>query len=220
MSGTFDRDPAPPPFVGRTGGGRTAWLVAVGLLAVLAAVVYVGLSGPSRAPGASSAPALAARTAKPSSVPRPSAGLQSVPPYQYLGAGLLFNGQEYVAALNKSGSLYYSTTYDVPLPTASHEASLAVSNVTTTYSHDLFDPLGRWSFSLAGQKGVSGSSSVVLDVGRNPDLAAPTDTAFETIVHNGYQLKVTVSRSGGRGTLKVELRVNPDPDSAYSLMGT
>jgi hypothetical protein len=242
---TFDREPTPELAVSRTG-GRSAKLVAIGVVVVLASVVYVGISsrgggppGPTHelAAAVASAPPSSPASGHTSPVPNSPVPLEPVSepisviterhggvgPYGDLRARLTVNGQIAAAMLDDVSSQHLHAGFRVIVPVdVLYYATLELvegSNDAATY--------GSWAVPLSI---ASGSESVDVDIGalapvtlleqdQRPDPTAADDAAILT--RNGFRILVTGARLGNAATVNVDLLIaNPPtyPDEGYNVI--
>ncbi len=234
-------EPMPELSTTRTG-GRSARVAAVAFVAVLATVIYVGVSGQNEQTRPSAAPSNAVAVASPSRSPQRSLphvdSIQAIRAdpdapvrYQYLGARLSLGGHSTLAILDPVADDQYEVAYRIPYPLVVPSADLNVSTVTDTVSHDDFDVLGEWSFPMSTILDPNASTSMVVLAANEPPssrtLANPT---FTQVARNGFRITVTSENKPDGRLLTVSIRVaattqpapRPSPaafpDEGYSVV--
>ncbi len=240
---TLEREPTPELQVGRTG-GRSAKVVALGVVFVLGVVVFVGLSGNTPASPAGTTRPLAAGTGNPPTPavasPTPSeptfghvprspvavinerSGLAG--PYGDLRARLTVAGADAVAALDDVSVRRLHAAFRVVLP----------PDVLQYMTLELIEGLGDTGASY-GSWAVpitipSGGQSVDVDVGasapstlfQQDQMPDPTALAgAPALTRNGYRIRVNGSFVAGSATLNVDVLIANDPtfpDEGYNVV--
>lgn len=219
--------PIPELTTTRTGGGRSARLVAIGVVAVLALLVYVGVSG--RPPTQESSPTNGLEailptpavtyegptdvTASPVAVSTPYPGAVELVddprppwPYTWLAVALRIGGTLTLADLydDPLDPSHLTATYQVPVPAPTSTATLELFEVGRAYESDTY---GTWAVPMEVFDPNMPHYAVIVDDVRPPQpfLASPP------IVANGYRILVTAERSGSGGVINVDLTVGRDP---------
>lgn len=239
------REPQPELTTARVRGGRSPWLVAIVALAVLGGVVYVGVSGHSAAPTATSSPqpALAAQpqgTAVTVQAPvapeieRPYAGPVDVGsnpsalrPQKYLGAKLDIGQFSALAQFTSTDADHLHAAYSVPLPAPVDSAELTIVDVID--QHPSLATYGTWSIPLdvfhggVNQDSVIGAfgPTVMLQRVRPPDptvaLGGPD------IERNGFSIEVTAQQKDDAELVAIDVALGPGPqfpDETYRLVAS
>ena len=221
MSLPSDREPTPELTTTRIGGGRRAWVIALGAVVVLGLVVYLGLSGKSAAPGASSAPASSnlVGAASPGPSPTPSGPLTEVESvradptapvlYQYLGTALTLNGHGTLAILDAVGPNEYKGMYRIPYSMVTPTAVLEFDAVTASVSHDDLDRMGTWTLPL-NLLNPGAPAAIVLDESEPPQDRILANPDFQGLAKNGYHLTATTQGQADAGLLTIDVSINPD----------
>jgi hypothetical protein len=207
----------------RIGGGRKAWLVALGALVVLGSVIYLGASGksvPLATPPKPTQPAVAeitARPAVPTGTPLDLTQVTSIRAdptapvrYQYLGTGLTINGRGTLAILDPVGPDQYRGIYRIPYALKAPTAHLEFDAVSASVSHDDLETIGTWDFPINSISGPGGPPTVVLDTGGQPQEGTVTNPDFTRLATNGFRLNVTTTNEADAAFMTIDIVVNPE----------
>jgi len=245
------RTQEPQPELTTTGtGGRSARLIALGVVVVLGAVVYVGISqrqpqttAPSHPPAAAVASAttaaspLATTQLAPSApgVASPSAGAPMleildqgrgpVGPHGDLGVYLTVNGETLLARLADVDSLRLHAAYRVALPAASGFGTLQLVDGGL----DTATQYGSWAVPLSLAPTTQNldidisadAPTVLFEQEQPPDPSA--DESATPLVRDGYRIRVSGSVTGTSATINVDLQLARErtfPTEGYNVVAT
>ncbi len=229
MTVSRGRDPAPELTTTRIGGGRKAWLVAVGAIVVLGGFVYVGLTGPAVPPNTpqpkpSTAVAIATSTARPTPNLDEVTSIRADPTapllYQYLGTGLILNGRGTLAVLDRVAPLQYRGQYRIPYALRAPSAELELDAVTASVSHDDLESIGSWTIPLTSMGNGEGPSIDVFHAGRSPQDKTLTNPEFFRLTMNGFAISVTLKGQPDATLMTIDVAVVPDefvPNESFSI---
>ncbi len=212
MSHLPNKEPLPELRTTKIGGGRSARIITLAVVVVLAGVVWVGVSGrQAPAPAASPAPTRAA-SPTPSDLTLIAAikptGAQPV--YNGYGVELDFGGRVYPASLYELSSGILSARYRVPNELAHGVAALGLARVISSVSHDIVTPIGSWTMSLDPPE--TGELLLNLEMG-----AIPNALSLPLLVQQGYGITVAYAAAGeniagpGQKVLSIEVDTRPFP---------
>jgi hypothetical protein len=225
----------PQPLTTSRTGGRSARLIALGIVALLGTVIYVGASGQSKPTASPPAPvALASppEATEPAPIPdlptgnspaKPGPGFHVVEgpadaPRSRVATIMSIAGQAVFAATNEVDVGKLQVSYVVPLPTSVPEATIDVVQVDELSSRA--DNYGTWSIDLGVFHGGVNEDSIIqsfaptvlLALDRQPDSAPSPDAP--DIARNGYHIQVTGKRDGIAEIVAVTLLVDRGTISA------
>jgi hypothetical protein len=205
-------------------GGRSARLIALGVLVVLGGVVYVGISGQNQG-GTAAAVATPARvavaTVQPtpavSDTPSPTSGQTDTypgaivvvesrgTPSDTLGVSVLAGGQRTVSSLDEGAERQFHTGFLVPLPVP-QETGLEVKLIdrSRSFAENAYD-----QFTLPADDFNFGNDPlVVVDVLREPH---PFEEHVTALVRNGYRMVMTIEPAASFAVLLIDVSVGAEP---------
>ena len=216
---------APPKLATtRLEGGRSARLVALGIVLVLGVVAYVGMSGrtPATSPVALTltpppAGVVAQPTPTPTRTPTPtpepitavdSRGGSST---TSLSLGLSLGGQVVDALLGEVASDQWTAAYRIPRSTEASRGTLTLTQIG--FDDEPTVELGGWGIALS-------PSGIILDAFQPPTAEAARSLSAPRLLRNGYRIEARARRGGGYDLLDVSVQVagNPlIPSEDYSI---
>ena len=228
---TGSREPLPELTTTHIGGGRSAIVVAVLIVAALVGFVAINVAGRPAPPDA--AVALPATTTAPTASAGPRSPGQPTPPslatiaqirpdesaarpYQYLGTVLTVAGQGFIAELEQVEPGRYYAAYRIPFPRLGREASLELADIQATASHDSWTSLGRWQISLDPIVPETRQAAKVLDEIQLPRFE-PGGSALK---RSGFSIKVFAEGRISFGLLTIEIErgtERPYPNESYAV---
>ena len=221
------REPVPELTTTRTGGGRSARFIALGVSAVLVAVVYLGVTGQKATPPTSDASpkpvaANALTIAQPSAAPAypgpiVATGNSPAQPY-FLGVGLTIGGQTAIAMLNQGTPHELFADFTVPTPLPDGDGTLDLRYVDNRAREQ--SRFATWSVPLDIFGSSYPQSVVLVDDTRAPDPIALIDSTSQPVNATGYRLVATGVTDESGSSLGVDLIVASEPtwpDETYQV---
>lgn len=212
--------------VTRVRGGISPRAGAVAVAGVLAAVVWIGISGrpaptapaPERPGVAEAATASPSTTAEETETPLPvgppsSPHDASPPPAVALFAGEHFSivttvgNRQSMTVLEPTELSSLSGTLRLPTSAPANEARIELAQLWRTVSHDVWVALATWDLSLESAPDGGDREYVLLD---RTIPARPTLRNAPILVTRGYRITVRVPSGPNVVGLSVEIRVGPN----------
>lgn len=235
---TVNRDEQPSELtVAPVRGGPPVRLVALGVIGVLAAVVYVGLSGRATTPSALTRPTSAVAAVEPSQRATPTPGVPTTAdgagpypgatpidqlggirnPSSTLGVALTVAGRLSLGQLDEVAPRHLRATYRLPLPVPATEATLELLNVAYWPPPDY--RYATWTVPLAVFDSKSANGAVILNDTQPPQPNARSSAP--QLVHNGFRMEVSGARDAQGGLVSIDLTIGMDPtypDETYDVV--
>lgn len=203
-----DRQPEPRSAleVVRIGGGASARLVALVVVGVLAAVVWVGMSNrpPPVGKPQTQHPAIAGSTATPASTPTPTP--RPTVPAETYGVSATIGNRTYLAALEELRPGHMFATLRIPIPPDAASGLLTISELFTADFWNNPVSVGDWTMPLDPLFTASRDPELVIDAAMP---ARPHRDDVPTKVRGGFGLKVYAENDLLFGILSIEVTLNP-----------
>ena len=207
---TRDRDAKPRSElkIVRIGGGASARLVALVVVGVLAAVVWVGMSNRPPAVGTAQTqpPAAAASRSIPAATPAPMLTPRTTVPPETYGVSATIGNRSYVAALDELRPGHMAAILRVPIPP---DAGSGVLTITQLWAAEVWNNpvvVGDWTMPL----------DPLFTGNRDPELiieaampARPKRDDVPPKLRSGFELRVYAQNDLLFGIISIEVTLNP-----------